>query len=224
MEQPDRPLRSEAAGQPFRSSPTSRRCSPARPSHLQRSVGQADRYQSQCRAACCRQVPTRKPYRARDQQADKLRAFHELGTLLRIHVPDRVGYGAKQFVELAEAIGHQPGWLYKVSRFAVTYNKSELDALCRTSLSWGHVAVLMPLDKTERLNYQRTAAKRRWTVEDLRRAIRSKHPPRRPGGRQIAVASNPADALRQLVGDGQIRLRRSKAVQGKCGASAHVRP
>ena len=59
--------------------------------------------------------------RSPDARADKLRAFHAPGTLLREYVPKRAGYGAEQFVDLAEAVGHKPNWLYKVCRFPDKY-------------------------------------------------------------------------------------------------------
>ena len=97
------------------------------------------------------------------------RFYRPDGTLLREHIPDRSGYGKEQFVELAEVIGHQPSWLYKVWRFPGRYNKTELNELCKTPISWGHVVLLLPLDKLQRTEYQRMAASRKWTVENLRR-------------------------------------------------------
>ena len=153
--------------------------------------------------------------RSPDILADKLRAFHEFGTLLRKHVPERAGYGAKQFAVLGEAIGHTSSWIYKVWRFPGEYDAKDLGELCKTPICWGHVVLLLPLDKPQRRKYQRLAASRKWTVEDLRRALQADFEPLRRGGRQVKIPDNPADALRQLVGEGQVWVQRSKAVQKK---------
>jgi len=153
--------------------------------------------------------------RSPDTLADKLRAFHELGVLLREHVPKRAGYGAKQFAVLGEAIGHTSSSISKVWRFPGRYDAKDLEELCETPICWGHVVLLLPLDKPQRRKYQRMAASRGWTVEDLRRALKADFEPLRRGGRLVKIPDNPADALRQLVGDGQVWLRRSRAVQKK---------
>ena len=146
---------------------------------------------------------------------EKLRSLHQLGTLLRKHIPERSIYGEEQFAGFAEAIGHLPSWLHKIWRFPGRYDARDLEELCKTPISWGHVVLLLPLGRFQRRKYQRMAASRGLTVEALRRVLKADFEPLRGGGRQVKIPSNPADALRQLVGDGQVWLQRSRMVHRK---------
>ena len=131
-----------------------------------------------------------------DARREKLRSLHQLGTLLRKHIPGRSIYGKEQFARFAEAIEHNSSWLYKVWRFPDRYDKGDLDELCKTPISWGHVVLLLPLDKSQRRKYQQMAARRRWTVEDLRRVLQERFKPLRKVGCGCEAVGKPAEGAR----------------------------
>jgi len=149
------------------------------------------------------------------QRAANLRALYAIGGLVRRYIPERARYGDRRFLRFAEAVGRNPTWLYSVWRFAGTYDQGELDELCATGLSWGHIVLLLPRSKAQRRRFQRQAVRHAWGVGDLRRALREDAPPLRSGGRRVTVPRNPADALRRLAGEASLWARRARLVRDR---------
>lgn len=150
-----------------------------------------------------------------EAQAKRLLAIHRLGSILRKYIPQRSAYGKNQFTELAEAIERRPNWLYKVWRFAGTYDKKELEGLCERPISWTHVIALLSLDKAQRKKYQQMAWQRKWTATALWRALNTDFESLRGGGRPVRIPKDPADALLKLVGEGELWLRRCELVRAQ---------
>ena len=143
---------------------------------------------------------------AADNDADRtrqLKAIYELGKLLVDHVPKNSSYGENPMPRLAEALGYSGGWLSKVRRFALIYDKSEFNALLKTGLNFGHVGLLLGLSDSQRARYQADTDKHGWTVGALQIALRNRPDIVPRGGQPMKVPKDPATALRKLVAEGQ---------------------
>lgn len=160
-------------------------------------------------------------------RAEKLKAIYDLGKLLLDHVPKHSSYGDKQMPKYAKALGSCNGRLSMIRKFAATYSQAEFDELLKTSLSFGHVGLLLSLKGAERTKYQADAAKKKWTVVQLQRAMKDRPGAVRRGGQPMKVADDLDAALRQLVAEGENWQQRcemtAEQIVGKAKISAKLR-
>ena len=150
-----------------------------------------------------------------EQAAARLRAYHQIGTVVAGVVPGTTVYGENRFAELAEAIGRQASWLHKLRAFAKGYTKRDLNELCKLAeyVSWSHVVLLLSVDnKQKRAALQRQIEKNAWSKEDLRRAMKAQAVERHAGGRPLSRQKDPQAGLRQLVEECEHWLRLCREV------------
>ena len=160
-------------------------------------------------------------------RVEKLKAAYRLGKLLVEHVPKHASYGDKQMTKYAKALNYSNGRLSMIRRFAAVYTQAAFDGLLKTGLSFGHVGLLLSLSSAERTKYQAEAAKKKWTVAQLQRAMKDRPGAVRRGGQPMKVADDPDAALRQLVAEGETWKQRcemtSNLIAGKSKISAKLR-
>ena len=160
-------------------------------------------------------------------RVEKLKAAYQLGRLLVEHVPKHASYGDKQMPKFAKALGYSDGRLSMIRRFAATYTQADFDELLRTDLSFGHVALLLGLSSAERTKFQADAAKKKWTVAQLQRAMKDRPGAVRRGGQPMKVADDLETALHQLVAEGETWQQRcektAELIAGKAKISAKLR-
>jgi hypothetical protein len=159
--------------------------------------------------------------------SEQLKAIYNLGKLLLKHVPKHSSYGDKQMPQFAEALGYSNGRLSMIRRFAAMYTQAEFDELLKTSLSFGHVGLLLSLKGAERTKFQAEAAKKKWTVAQLQLSMKQRPNIVRRGGQPMKVADDPDAALRQLVAEGETWKQRcektAEQIVGKAKISAKLR-
>ena len=150
-----------------------------------------------------------------EARREQLGAYYELGRLLLEHLPKGSRYGDNQLTKLSEALGHGNSWLSTVRRFAVKYDQEEFDELLGLDLAWGHVRLLVGLKGSERTAYQKLAAQKKWTVEDLRLELQKRAAVAGRHGKRVKVPDNLESALRQLLGEGEIWKSRCELIAEK---------
>ena len=160
-------------------------------------------------------------------RVEKLKAAFQLGELLIEHAPKHASYGDKQMPKYAKALGYSPGRLSMIRKFAATYTQAAFDELLKTSLSFGHVALLLSLSSAERTKYQAEAAKKKWTVAQLQLGMKRRPNLVRRGGQPMKVADDLETALHQLVAEGETWQKRcemtANLIAGKAKISAKLR-
>jgi len=157
----------------------------------------------------------------------QLKAIYALGKLLIEHVPKHSSYGDKQVSKYAKALGCSSGRLSMIRRFAAMYTQAEFDELLKTSLSFGHVGLLLSLKGAERPKFQAEAAKKKWTVAQLQLGMKQRPNVVRRGGQPMKVADDLETALHQLVAEGETWKQRcdmtANLIAGKAKIPAKLR-
>jgi len=154
-----------------------------------------------------------------DEKADRLRAYHAVGSVVAELVPGRASYGDDHLSKLAEAIGYKAAALTKLRAFAKCYNQRDLDQLCKLAdqVSWSHVQLLLSeSDKSKRSALQNSIVKNGWSKEQLRRALKAESTDRHAGGRPLSRPTDLEVGLRQIDEESErwIRLCREIWVDG----------
>lgn len=145
-----------------------------------------------------------------EQKAQRLKAYHAIGSVVAEAIPGRATWGDKNVAELAKAIGYKESMLTKLRAFAINYSKRDLNRLCRLAdrVTWSHVKLLLSIDdKGRRARKEEQIASKAWSTEDLRRAMKAEAAERHAGGRPFSRPADPLAGLRQLIAESERWLR-----------------
>ncbi len=157
-----------------------------------------------------------------DQKAQRLRAYHAIGSVVAEVVPGRASYGDDRLSKLAEAIGYKAAALTKLRAFASCYNQQDLSQLCKLAdhVSWSHVQLLLSIsDKSKRTTLQQSIVNNGWSKEQLRQAMKAKSTDRHAGGRPLSRPTDPEAGLRQIDEESERWIRLCREIWMEGGSS-----
>ena len=164
---------------------------------------------------------------------DKLRRDYAIGKEAVAAAESKEKISTRQY---AESRGLSEHTVRKLKAFARAYNKRELDQLCELRrpnglpLHWGYVVYLLAADsaateagkqgKKERERMAKLAAKKNWTAPELYAAIRQEFVRKAGHGRSMILSDDLETAVRKVIDEGRMWLRRWKLLGEKLASTS----
>lgn len=150
---------------------------------------------------------------------DSLSGRHQIGRLVEVLIPsNRRTYGAREFVELTEAVGLPAGSnvLGAMRNFAKIYSTSEVRQLEKAlpgssyQLTWSLVIRLISFPPDQRKQLTQECRQGEWSAADLDRRIRQVRARRHKGGPRLKRPRDVVDGLMQAQLEADDWIRRSQ--------------